>query len=572
MQTRRKRKGVDRYNLNEQEIIHLYIEEKKSIEDIRKIFKVSYGTIKLRLVRNNISLRSQSESKKITMNKPEVKQKISEACKHTNEQRKQTNLKLYGTEVPASNPEIRNRWQQKYIKKHGISYAKDPNRINKIKQTSLEKYGVDNPSKHKGIQKKISEQRWKNKSEEDLKQIQNKSKLTCLERLGVEHPMKNNSIKQKIQERWFSKSKEEQETIKKRISKTQLENKAQRIISRLPELNVELLEPYQGVTKEVKVRCTKCQTTFKTTIDYISHSYGLCPKCYPRKVSYWEKEVSDFITQLVGKENVIRNSRKILDSNKELDIYILSKNLAIECDGIYYHSDKFCPNPQKYHLEKTEECLSKGIRLIHIFEDEWMFKQDIVKSRIENILGVSDKQVVYARKCLVKPVDVKQKDEFLDKYHIQGKDISSIRLGLFYNSTLVSIMTFSKGSIAKGSKVVEGIWELNRFCSNYNYRILGAAGKLLEYFKKNYDWKEIFSYTDRRWSNGNLYNKIDFELIGVTKPNYWYVKNCKRIHRFNLRKRQDEPKDMPEWILRLQEGYQRIWDCGNLKFRLKQKN
>jgi len=115
-------------------------------------------------------------------------------------------------------------------------------------------------------------------------------------------------------------------------------------------------------------------------------------------------------------------------------------------------------------------------------------------------------------------------------------------------------MTFSKGNIAKGSKAVEGIWELNRFCSNYNYRVVGAAGKLLEYFKKNYDWKEIFSYADRRWSNGNLYKQLGFELIGTTKPNYWYIISYKRIHRFNLRKRPDEPKDIPEWILRLQEG------------------
>jgi len=271
------------------------------------------------------------------MNRPEVKQKISEASKRTREQRKQTNLKRYGTEVPACNPEIRKRWQQGYIKKHGISYAKDPNRIKRIKQTTLERYGVDNPSKHKDIQKKISERRWKSKSEEELKQIQNKSRLTCLERFGTEHAMKNERVKQKVQERWFSKSKEEQEATKKRISKTHLENKAQRILSRLSELNIELLEPYQGVTKETKVKCTKCQTIFETIIDYLSHGYGLCPKCYPRKVSYWEKEVSDFITQLVGEENVVKNSRKILDSNKELDIYIPSKKLAIECDGIYYH-------------------------------------------------------------------------------------------------------------------------------------------------------------------------------------------------------------------------------------------
>jgi len=130
-------------------------------------------------------------------------------------------------------------------------------------------------------------------------------------------------------------------------------------------------------------------------------------------------------------------------------------------------------------------------------------------------------------------------------------------------------MTFSKGNISKGFKTFEGLWELNRFCSNPKYHIPGIASKLLKYFQRNYEWKEIFSYADKRWSNGNLYTKLGFEYVSDTKPNYWYIKDIKRIHRFNLRKTENDPKDISEKLLRLNEGYNVIWDCGNLKYSLK---
>ena len=154
----------------------------------------------------------------------------------------------------------------------------------------------------------------------------------------------------------------------------------------------------------------------------------------------------------------------------------------------------------------------------------------------------------------------------LNKFHIQGKDISRIRLGAFYNNVLLSVMTFSVPNISKGSKNKKDVWELNRFCSDYNYHIPGIASKFLTCFKRNYDWKEIFSYADRRWSNGNLYYKLGFNLEHITKPNYWYTKGYVRIHRFNLRKKPTEPKEISELILRYNEGFRRVWDCGNLKF------
>jgi len=133
-------------------------------------------------------------------------------------------------------------------------------------------------------------------------------------------------------------------------------------------------------------------------------------------------------------------------------------------------------------------------------------------------------------------------------------------------------MTFSHGNISKGSKKTEYVWELSRFCIKIGYHIPGISGKLLSYFKKNFKWKEIFSYADRRWSDGDVYYKLGFNLNSITKPNYWYTKDgTKRIHRFNLRKKEEEPSNIPEWVLRLQEGYYRIWDCGNLKFSMINK-
>ena len=328
------------------------------------------------------------------------------------------------------------------------------------------------------------------------------------------------------------------------------------------EINLDEVSKNKDI---IPVRCLKCKNIYYNRWYNISLGYGRCPNCYPRNISKSESKLKLFIKSL--NLEIIENSRDIINP-LELDIYIPSKNIAIEFDGLYWHSDKFNKD-KNYHLNKTEECEKNGIKLIHIFEDEWVLKQEIVKSRIKQILSLNNSIRIHARKCQIKKISPEIKNEFLNKFHIQGGDNSVIKLGAFYNDELVSIMTFSHGSISKGSKNIKNVWELNRFCSNSNYHIPGIASKLLTYFKRNYDWKEIFSYADRRWSNGNVYKQIGFELDSITKPNYWYIKGMEKVHRFGLRKKYNEPKDIPEWVLRAKEGYHRIWDCGHLKFIMK---
>jgi hypothetical protein len=218
---------------------------------------------------------------------------------------------------------------------------------------------------------------------------------------------------------------------------------------------------------------------------------------------------------------------------------------------------------KKYHLNKLIKCEEKGYRLITIFEDELVFKKDILFSRLKNLLTTYASDTIYARKCKIKEINAEQVGVFCNCNHTQGYGSGAkIKLGAFYKDELVSIMTFSKPSIAKRYRDTTGlVWELHRFCSKINYRIVGIASKLLKHFERNYEWNNIFSYADRRWSDGNVYNQLGFRFSGYVSPSYWYIKGQNR-----LRKIKDELKDKTEWEIRKSQGLNRIWDCGNIRF------
>lgn len=310
-------------------------------------------------------------------------------------------------------------------------------------------------------------------------------------------------------------------------------------------------------------KCNKCGNNFERTRESILKE-NMCHVCNPVYNSHSKIELNilKYIRELLPDEVVLCGNRNKIYP-LELDIFIPSKNVAIEICGLYWHSE-LMGKGMKYHVEKLEKCISSGIRLITIFEDEIYDSLDIVKKRLSHILGKSLEKRIYARNCVIKEInDITEVKNFINKNHLQGYTSSQIKLGLYEKDELVSVMTFAKPSIAKGGKTKNG-WELSRFCSSEN--VIGGASKLLQYFIRNYSPTEIFSFSDRRWSIGNVYEKIGFVFEYNTSPNYWYIKGAKRIHRFSLRKNSNDDQSLTEWENRQNQGWNRIWDCGHGKW------
>lgn len=325
------------------------------------------------------------------------------------------------------------------------------------------------------------------------------------------------------------------------------------------------------VEGDLEFHCNRCGNDFK--YGRVQSSYLRCPICYPKRTytSYEQQEVQNFLEDL-GISFEVENQKII---GKELDIYIPDKKIAIEYDGLYWHSAQTGTTSER-HLEKTELCEKKGIRLIHIFEDEWLFKRKIVESRLKTILGVETDRT-YARECKIKKIDSKTCNDFLEKYHIQGADRASIRYGLYYQEDLVAVETFGNLRAALGQKRKEGEYELLRFCSKT--QVVGGFSKLLRYFIEEHKPKRIISYADRRWCNlkgHTVYEKAGFKLVSEGTPNYWYFKSdvLRRYHRFSFRK-SVQKKVLEKFDENLTEQqnmgrnkYLWIWDCGSYKFQL----
>jgi len=289
-----------------------------------------------------------------------------------------------------------------------------------------------------------------------------------------------------------------------------------------------------------------------------------------KKVSNKENELRDFLKSLGVS---YKQSDRTVINPMELDFYIADHKLAIEYNGLAWHSEKFGKKDKWYHLSKLEKCEEAGVRLITIFEDDWINKKDIVKNKIVNALRLN-KDRIYARKCVVSEINLSDKNNFLDIHHIQAKDTSPICLGLHYNGVLVSVMTFGRPKITMGDKgKLNGSYELSRFASSTN--VVGAASKLLSYFIKTYSPKSIFSFADRRYTTTlgeTVYDKIGFKKDKINPPTYWVLKNHRqRYHRFTFNKKRivkylgGDPKKTE--IQNLYDlGYDRIWDCGAIKY------
>ena len=437
-------------------------------------------------------------------------------------------------------------------KKCASSFSKDKEILTRRNNT-ISKYGVSHTSM--------------------LESTKSKQESTNIKKYGYKSPTQNESISNKQQNtmlvRYGVKFSGQSDTLMNKSLTTRYEKYEKIIRSNYPNLDIINI-PREG---EIEIRCGVCKEIYLIRnsllrLRYFRYKVETCIHCNPISSYKYtsQNEISDYLTS-IGFE-VVRGDRKLLEG-KEIDIYIPSNNIAIEFNGLYWHSDLY--KSKKYHLEKKEACEKLGINLIHIWEDNWIYKKDIVISRINNLLGINNTSIM-GRKCVIKSVSPKISKLFLDENHIQGNINSSHRIGLFHDDRLVSLMTFGKIRRSLGNKSSES-YELYRYCSLLNTNVIGGFSKLLNHFKLTIG-SDIITYANRDWSVlGNVYEKNGFKFDSYTPINYWYFdKNLIRQHRFQYRKdvliRNGFDKEKTESEIMSDRGYLKVYDCGSIKYRL----
>lgn len=491
------------------------------------------------------------------------------------EKKKQNSLKRYGVDSPSKLEEVREKRKQTCLKNNEVGHPFQLEQVKvKKKERFKEKYGVDNPSQ--------------------VKEFQNKKKGTWIRKYGVDHPWKRADIKAKRDEvcleKYGTKYPLQSEIGKEQVKQTCLEKygvdnvfKSTKFLLKQRELYYQnlfsfsrlknkvkplfSLEEYHKVDKKYKFQCLKCNNEFEDHLD--NGRIPRCYNCFPKLVTYkskYEEEIYNWLSDL-GISTIQKGNMSIINPY-QLDIYIPDRNLAIEFNGLYWHSEigSYGKCNGDYHLTKTNLCKEKGIELIHIFEDEWIENPEIVKSIIKSKLGLITNKI-YARECEIRETDKEEALVFLMNNHLQEALNGKYSYGLYYKDKLVSLISLSKPRFNKNYE-----YELIRSCSRKDIVVVGGFSKLIDYAINKLNISSIVSYVDKRYFNGKGYK--EWGLMYETSPNYFYTKDYQnRESRIKYQKHKLEKlfpdiydKSLTEWQIMQLAGYDRIWDVGNKVF------
>ena len=436
----------------------------------------------------------------------------------------------YGGNAPACSKKVRAKMESTMLDRFGVKNCQQNKEIsNRTKNTHITRYGGQ------GNGSKLLKEKYIN---------------TCLKLYNVDNSSKSDAVREKL-------------SIAKRKNIIDNHKYIVEYIKDNDKLLCRCKCPHTDCNK-----CDEKEFVIDSTAlaNRLSHGIEICTKLLPFKplTSKYELILADIL-----REHNIEfetNYRGII--SKELDIYTPSKNIAIEFNGVFHHSDERKPN--NYHVNKYNECKAKGIQLISIWEDLYITKYNIVKSVLLSKLGIYSNKI-YGRKCNIGIVDSKTANKFYEDNHIQGACNASIHYALIYNDDIVSMMSFGKRSLGKDCDIQ---WELIRYCSLLNTCVIGGASKLFNRFIHDYNPTKIISWSSNDISDGSMYKKLGFEFVN-SSSSYWYVskQSCKRYHRSvfskaNMIKRGiiTEDDKRTEREIAIDMKFRRIFDTGQTKW------
>jgi len=434
------------------------------------------------------------------------------------------------------------------VSKNCIKAAKnwDKQSANKRRvATNLQKYGVSNTGQTSSAKKKHKEFY---EDQNNIARVTAKTSGTYLARTGYANPQQNPCIIKKTAK-----------TLLEKYGVTNIhqihigsENMA---ILNDPTQMAELLN-----NCSIDDICLTLNVTANTIIKYHDiHDLGLINI----SKSLFEDEVELFLK----KNNIAysKNNRKLLNG-KEIDFVLIDFNLAIECNGLYWHGER-CRPDKNYHRDKTDACQSAGLQLLTVFQDEWISSKHIIKNHILHLCRKTT-TIIGARKIEIRELDdVELCKKFLINYHIQGNVIgNNIILGGWYDGNLIAVITVKKTNDFE--------YDITRFATDFKASYPGLFSKFLSSLKK-LGIEKVTTIADRRWSLGNLYIQSGFTIDNSIGPDYFYTNYKRRWHKTNFRKEKIARKfnvdieNKTEKQLMRELGFDRVWDCGKIKFSKK---
>lgn len=516
-------------------------------------------------------------------------------------------IEKYGVSNAMNIPGVIDKVKASNVSKYGKEwYTQTDEYKERVKQTNLDKYGVEHHLSAEVVQAKRKDTLHEKYGEEvdnvfQLDSVKEASKQTNIEKYGVEYSSQSKEVKAKTREtnqaRYGVDSPMMLEEYKQKAIQTNIEKYGRVAYT---QQHITNIQNWYRFTDNPR---TYIQENYETSPDaqLLAHDLGVdvstidvylkrkdSADCVTRnKKSLMKRELEWAIHEIDPEIRIIQNSRTIVDDNHtELDLYLPDYKFAIECDPTCTHNSSVAdpwggdPKPRSYHKRKTDLCEKKGIFLLHIFGYDWTHRKEIILSMIHNILQSND-SVIYGRKCTVKEVSGVDAANFLDANHRQGNASSPVRLGLYYNNELVSLMTFGhmRGTIGTGKEDLEDCWELVRFCSKINTSVIGAASKLLKHFVNNYNPERIRSFSDRAHTSGKLYKTLGFTEVTRSDPGYVWINvvSDQAFHRASTQKQnlkrflKDDSIDLnkTEREIMVEHGYVQVFDSGTITWEWK---
>lgn len=294
------------------------------------------------------------------------------------------------------------------------------------------------------------------------------------------------------------------------------------------------LVDYVSSVSKVKILCPD-HGSFEQTPGNHLQGNG-CPKCVS-KISKPEIELFEFVKLLCP--DVIQSDRKII-APFELDMVIPSKMIAIEFNGLHYHSDRNSGKKDTYHYDKMVLANKSGYRLIQVWEDDWKWRRGVVEKTLGYILG-GNKDRYFARKCTVEIADGKSSICFLEQNHIQGCLRRGIVYTLKFENEMVAAMIFHPVSSERGKVIDKSKWELGRYATTGS--VVGGASKLFSAFIKDHpECESVISYSDNDWFDGKMYGTLGFKFDKAVPPDYKVVDGGFRRHKINYKRSELEKR------------------------------